>query len=150
MPIGPTTVLKAPVRVLCIDVEAPLPDLSLPSEEGAYQSALVFFQRGARVVGHAHVDVPLSGQVVAQRGEAAAQGDRHAADDDPPVALPRVSVVVPTTFDRVEPLERTLRSLLAQTHPDFEVIIVDNRPQATPERAAHHERLRIDPRITIV
>lgn len=152
MSTGPTTVLKAPIRVLCIDVEAPLPDLDLSpqSHEGSYQSALVFFHRGARVVGHAHLDVPLSGQVVAQRSEAAAQGNRHAADDDPPTALPRVSVVVPTTFDRVEPLERTLRSLLAQTHSDFEVIIVDNRPQAGAERAAHHERLRIDPRITIV
>ncbi|MER8235481.1 glycosyltransferase family 2 protein [Streptomyces sp. NPDC094049] len=43
---------------------------------------------------------------------------------------PRASVVV-ATRERTERLARALDSLLAQDHPDFELIVVDNAPRTT-------------------
>ncbi|MFD3332252.1 glycosyltransferase [Streptomyces sp. NPDC058700] len=43
---------------------------------------------------------------------------------------PRTSVVV-ATRERPEQLARALDSLLAQDHPDFEVVVVDNAPRTT-------------------
>jgi GT2 family glycosyltransferase len=40
----------------------------------------------------------------------------------------RASVVVPTNFARPAALERCLKSLAELDHPDYEVIVVDNRP----------------------
>lgn len=44
---------------------------------------------------------------------------------DTPSAPERVSIVVPTR-DRAARLERTVRNLLCQTHPDFEVVVSDD------------------------
>jgi glycosyltransferase involved in cell wall biosynthesis len=41
--------------------------------------------------------------------------------------MPTVSICIPT-YNRPELLERAVRSCLAQTYPDFEVIITDNSP----------------------
>jgi GT2 family glycosyltransferase len=47
----------------------------------------------------------------------------------PPVhLLPRISVVVPSLLERGEGLEACLRSLADLDYPDYEVIVVDNRP----------------------
>ena len=46
---------------------------------------------------------------------------------------PAVSVVIPS-FNRREILSRCLDALVAQTHPDFEVIVVDDgSTDGTPE-----------------
>ncbi|WP_264925627.1 glycosyltransferase family 2 protein [Streptomyces sp. A012304] len=42
-------------------------------------------------------------------------------------AVPAVTVVV-ATRERAEPLAHALDSLLAQDHPDFEIVVVDNAP----------------------
>jgi GT2 family glycosyltransferase len=52
----------------------------------------------------------------------------------PDHALPRASVVVPTVCNDARELARTVESLLALDYPDFEVIVVDNRPQAGRDR----------------
>ena len=57
-----------------------------------------------------------------------------------------VSVVV-TTCDRPFQLLRTLDSLLAQSYPTFEVIVVDNRPRAGFTREAVLRRHGADPRV---
>jgi GT2 family glycosyltransferase len=44
--------------------------------------------------------------------------------------LPFASVVLPTVFGRVELLRRALAALVALDYPDFEVLLVDNRPGA--------------------
>ena len=43
-------------------------------------------------------------------------------------ALPSVSVVIPSLLTRPDGLEACLRSLHESDHPDYEVIVVDNRP----------------------
>src|SRR5205814_9800777 len=69
---------------------------------------------------------------------------------EPQSALPTVTVVVPTTFDRIELLERCVASLVAQDYPAFDVVIVDNRPVEGPERAARYARLGSDARVSVV
>ncbi|MFI9584122.1 glycosyltransferase [Streptomyces sp. NPDC052236] len=44
-----------------------------------------------------------------------------------PAELPRTSIVV-ATRERADQLARALDSLLAQDHPDFELVVVDNAP----------------------
>ncbi|AXG78221.1 glycosyltransferase [Streptomyces paludis] len=50
-----------------------------------------------------------------------------------PPALPRTTVVV-ATRERAGQLARALDSLLAQDHPDFRVLVVDNAPVTTATR----------------
>ncbi|MGW4228598.1 glycosyltransferase [Streptomyces sp. NPDC004980] len=52
----------------------------------------------------------------------------------PPGQAPRATVVV-ATRERPEQLARALDSLLAQDHPDFEIVVVDNAPATTATRA---------------
>ena len=59
---------------------------------------------------------------------------------------PRVSVVI-TTYNRAAMLPRAIRSVLAQTYEDYELIIVDDcSADDTPEVT----RTFVDPRIRIV
>ncbi|GGZ63300.1 hypothetical protein GCM10010387_65900 [Streptomyces inusitatus] len=51
----------------------------------------------------------------------------------PPPLPPRTSVVV-ATRERAEQLARALDSLLAQDHPDYEIVVVDNAPTTTATR----------------
>jgi glycosyltransferase involved in cell wall biosynthesis len=60
---------------------------------------------------------------------------------------PRVSVII-TTYNRIDALVAVLRSLLVQSHSDFEVIVADDgsRPDTTEAIAAFaqaHPRLRL-------
>jgi GT2 family glycosyltransferase len=48
--------------------------------------------------------------------------------------LPKATVVVPTTFQRKDQLVRTIESILQLDYPDFEIVIVDNRPSANNVR----------------
>ncbi|MGW1927342.1 glycosyltransferase, partial [Streptomyces massasporeus] len=86
--------------------------------------------------------VPLLADGTAPRGdaerlaatEAAVVGpraaDRGAAGPGPVGVPPRASVVV-ATRERPASLARALDSLLAQDHPDHELIVVDNAPRTT-------------------
>ena len=70
---------------------------------------------------------------------------------DPPAAtnetpLPKISVVIPTMFERQDLLRMCLRSLAALDYPDYEVIVVDNRPSTTPDIRLHGVRLLREPR----
>ncbi len=60
-----------------------------------------------------------------------------------------VSVVV-TTCDRPDQLLRTLDSLLLQTYPALELIVVDNRPGAGPTHDVVRRRYGADPRVRYV
>jgi glycosyltransferase involved in cell wall biosynthesis len=48
---------------------------------------------------------------------------------------PSVSLVVPCFNERPDVLERSLRSVMAQSHADFECILVDESPKAETEQA---------------
>ncbi|WP_174887052.1 glycosyltransferase [Streptomyces abyssomicinicus] len=55
-------------------------------------------------------------------------------DDGPPPGRPPRTTVVVATRERAEQLARAVDSLLAQDHPDFEVVVVDNAPVTTATR----------------
>ncbi|MEU3184289.1 glycosyltransferase [Streptomyces sp. NPDC006923] len=63
-----------------------------------------------------------------------ARGGRYGQPPpDEPVVPPSTTVVV-ATRERAAPLARALDSLLAQDHPDFRVLVVDNAPVTTATR----------------
>ncbi|MFE2038552.1 glycosyltransferase family 2 protein [Streptomyces scopuliridis] len=77
------------------------------------------------------------------RYEPAAAGEPHAAAE--PHAPPRTTVIVGTR-ERAGQLARALDSLLAQDHPDFRVLVVDNAPvtSATRDLVASRYAGRVD------
>ena len=56
-------------------------------------------------------------------------------------AAPTVSVLIPT-YNRSAYLCRTLRQLLAQSYPDFEVIVIDQDSHHPPETECYLESIR--------
>jgi glycosyltransferase involved in cell wall biosynthesis len=124
-----------------------LPDAQLPAGELARVLWSRFHPQIAR---HLTADgeppaqqVPVAGPA---RGVPPPCGWEHAFA---PGQLSLVSVVV-TTCDRPFQLLQTLHSLLAQTYPRFEIIVVDNRPSATFTRDAVRRRYGVDPRVRYV
>lgn len=58
--------------------------------------------------------------------------------------MPKVSVIVPT-FNRAALLKETIASILVQSFPDFELIVVDNESTDETESVVHSfrdERIR--------
>jgi GT2 family glycosyltransferase len=140
--------------VALVDVDRPLPELSAGPDP--YPAAWVIAMRGGRPVGHVEIgftDGRISPDELGTR-LAELPGVAAPADDPPAVpdsALPRVTVVVPTTFDRGEWLEQCVACLAAQDYPHFDVVVVDNRPDGTPERAERWARLcAYDARVSVV
>jgi glycosyltransferase involved in cell wall biosynthesis len=137
------------------DVDGPLPEL-VPFREGApsYVGAWVIVLRDGRPLGHLEVTFHDQAISPARLRElvVAALGDVWAepVTVSPTVGLPLVSVVVPSTFERVELLERCVASLVAQDYPSFEVVVVDNRPDGSVERAEFYRRLRAERRVSVV
>ena len=64
------------------------------------------------------------------RARLGAAWDREAAQDAPRLA--RATVVVPTAMSRPDQLRSCVRGLTELDHPDYEVIVVDNRPAGAP------------------
>jgi hypothetical protein len=50
----------------------------------------------------------------------------------PAEQLPAISVVIPSMLERADGLQACLSSLTALDYPDYEVIVVDNRPAGSP------------------
>jgi chlorobactene glucosyltransferase len=67
---------------------------------------------------------------------------------EPDPSLPPLSIVVPARNEERQ-VERCIRSLLAQRHPDFEVILVDDRSEDRT-RAIADRLARDDPRLKVL
>src|ERR1035437_4393076 len=72
-------------------------------------------------------------------------GTKGAAPPDPLVELPDsqlpfASIVVPTTFRRFDQLQRCTERLSTLDYPNYEVIVVDNRPDR-PNGHAEREKI---------
>jgi glycosyltransferase involved in cell wall biosynthesis len=61
--------------------------------------------------------------------------------------LPRISVVIPSLMERRETLEACLRSLAALDYPDYEIIVVDNRPPGAAPVELTGARVVREPRV---
>jgi len=55
--------------------------------------------------------------------------------------LPRASVIIPT-YNRDEPLRKTLESLFVQDYPNFEIIVVDQSDKKFPEKEKFLKRYK--------
>ncbi|GGT18557.1 hypothetical protein GCM10010240_59580 [Streptomyces griseoviridis] len=86
----------------------------------------VLVRRAGRPVGTLTGRVPEGADPVAVLTELA--GEPEAVPGPVPAAAPPSASVVVATRERVGRLARALDSLLAQDHPDFEVVVVDNAP----------------------
>jgi O-antigen biosynthesis protein len=134
---------REPLGLLPVDLR----DGRLPARALA---RLVWDSFGSRIAGH------LAGDVEAEAQELTLAG--LSPREPPPCAWERavrpedleLASVVVTTCDRPAELSRTLDSLLAQTHPNFELIVVDNRPRTGLARDAVARRYGADPRVRYV
>jgi glycosyltransferase involved in cell wall biosynthesis len=151
-------VKPGPIRVVFVDADDQLPEISpVRADGGTYEKAWVFAACGGRLKGELEID--LDGRVM-PAGELAvglrdALGEQWSTADEcapavPDDWLPFISVVIATTMERVDHLELCLASIAALDYPAFEVIVVDNRPDESAERAALHARLCRDSRIRVV
>lgn len=110
---------------------------------------MVFLMRDGALVGELHVDLaqPVDLAVVVPTVRIPPQPPRPRPTDH---ELPYISVVVATTMSREAELDRCVDALLALDYPAYEIILVDNRPSSSPERARLHDRLRRGGRLRIL
>jgi cellulose synthase/poly-beta-1,6-N-acetylglucosamine synthase-like glycosyltransferase len=103
------------------------------------------------------VELPLEGtHVPADRLERELQaslGDAWERDTKPLAGvapLAKATVVVPTAMSRPEQLLGCVRGLAELDHPDYEVIVVDNRPAGAPHEVAISASTIELPRVRVV
>ncbi len=125
--------VPGPIHVAVIDVGQPVVDLDCTRVcEPPYAAAWILACRDGQPLGSVELPVTqgrISGEQLerelrARLGGAWARG--AAAQDIPRLA--RASVVVPTAMSRPEQLRSCVQALIELDHPDYEVIVVDNRP----------------------
>lgn len=142
--------LRSPVLVAVIDVAEPIGALDCTrSVAPPYTAAWILACRSGRPLGSVQIAVTgtlitaseLERELRAQLG--AAWAGRPAGE---PVTLARASVVVPSNFARPAQLRRSVQRLTELDHPDFEVILVDNRPAGAPAADIPGARVVREPR----
>ena len=123
-----------PVRVAVVDVSDPLSDLDCArTAEPPYAGAFILACRSGRPLGI--VQMPLDGTRITaaelehelrrQLGEAWSRESSYS--DSSTAKLARASVVVPSILERPAQLQRCIKRLAELDHPDYEIIVVDNR-----------------------
>jgi glycosyltransferase involved in cell wall biosynthesis len=140
-----------PILVARVDVDRALPRLSPLRGDGTrYSHALLHLYRAGIPVGQR--EIPLGDAPLPPAELAAVLGDAPASRPEPDSArdTPFISVVVPTVMQRGDLLDGSIAALAALDYPDFEVIVVDNRPDGSAARAHLHDRLRRHDRVTVV
>jgi GT2 family glycosyltransferase len=131
--------MPGPLRVAVIDVDDPLIDLDCArAAQPPYAGAFILACRSGRPLGI--VEMPLHGTRITaaelehelrlQLGDAWSRKSSYSHGDAPKLA--RASVVVPSILARPAQLRRCVERLAELDHPDYEVIVVDNRPGDPP------------------
>jgi GT2 family glycosyltransferase len=140
----------APVRVAVIDVAEPIRDLDCTRGSAPpYAGAWILACRSGRPLGA--IQLPLHGTRIAAadlehalRSQLEEEWSHEPPADSP--TLVRASVVVPTAVARPAQLRRCVERLTELDHPDFEVIVVDNRPADVPPLELGGVRIVREPR----
>jgi GT2 family glycosyltransferase len=149
--------LTAPVRVAVIDVAEPLADLDCGrAGQPPYTAAWILVCQDGHPLGS--IEIALDDPVITAaelerevRRQLGDERDRDLGLDRPggrELALPlsRASVVIPTNFARPQELRRCVKKLRELDHPDYEVIVVDNRPADAPTADIEGARVVREPR----
>jgi GT2 family glycosyltransferase len=146
----------APAAVRVVDLDAPLGDLVLPPAPagGPYRSLLLVARMDGAPIGVTALELGAADGVsrkwLAELLDEEFGGRISELESSPPAArLPSISVVVPTCGEPVV-LERCVRSILACDYGDFEVIVVDNRPESTAAAVMLFEQFADDSRVRYV
>jgi GT2 family glycosyltransferase len=140
--------MPGPLRVAVIDVTDPLSDLDCArADQPPYAGAFILACRSGCPLGI--VEIPLHDtritaaelerELRCQLGEAWFRESSYSHSSG--AKLARASVVVPSIFARPTQLQRCVERLAKLDHPDYEVIVVDNRPASAP--AADIEGARV-------
>ena len=119
----------SPVRLVRVEIGGSLDEVKLDSIPG--DRIWMEVAKGGQVVGmveRSADDVGLAGSVLEELAEEYASVEPSSFESFPDKLLPRASIVVPTIYRRTDHLNRTVESLLALNYPDFEIVVVDNRP----------------------
>ena len=124
-----------PIRIVDADLAQGLPDLTRddPATGKTYGAAWCLIREGGQPV--KIMEVPLDRPVIASdafRALVEADGQAKPPAPIPPAAgakAPHVTVVI-ATRDRADSLRRCLDSLLTQTYPDMDIVVVDNAPSS--------------------
>ena len=131
-----------PIKVTTIDVEA-CPERITDGGEHAALWALVR-ERG-RPRGMIQVPFTAGGVRRDDLQEAIAALPAGSLDPAPQrsdaVQMPSITVVIPSMLERADGLQECLRSLTACDYPDYEVIVVDNRPTGAAPQAVEGARV---------
>jgi len=139
-----------PIRVACVDIAQPLRDLdcSRPGEP-PYAGAWILACRSGRPLGvlELALDSPVIPAATLEQKLRAHLGE--AWSRQPPMSSPtlaRASVIVPTALSRPDQLLGCVERLLDLDHPDYEVIVVDNRRLEAPRAKLPGVRVVRQPR----
>ena len=144
------TEMRSPVRVAVIDLANPLSDLDCTRPSGPPSTAAwVLICRSGRTVGG--ITIPLKGTLITAaeleyevRRQLSEAKTRTPQVDTPTLA--RATVVIPTNFVRPDQLRRCVEQLTKLDHPDYEIIVVDNRLGEAPPVAIPGARIVREPR----
>jgi GT2 family glycosyltransferase len=142
--------LVAPVAVRAVDLDDPA-DLTLHRDGPPYRSALLLGLREGVPIGASSTILPASGVLAADAVSALFDGQSVPAREqrNPAGPVPSVSVVI-TTCAQMDATAAVVASVLECDPPPLEVIVVENRPQASPVPAMLSERFGADSRVRCV
>jgi glycosyltransferase involved in cell wall biosynthesis len=136
-----------PVKVVLVNVDAGIPPVLAGRPDGAYyRSARLIALRAGRPVGEVTASLPPSGLSAAEVTDLLSTTGGPVSTA-PLTRTPPITIVIPSMFARRPALERCVAALSQVEYPDFDVIIVDNRP--SPERG-DWLRVSTDPRVRVV
>jgi GT2 family glycosyltransferase len=119
----------SPVRLVRVEIGGPLESLELNSVPG--DRIWIEVAKGGQVVGmvERHADhIGLAASVLEELADEYASFEPCTFESFSDNLLPKASIVVPTIYRRKDHLLRTVESLLSLNYPDFEIVVVDNRP----------------------
>jgi GT2 family glycosyltransferase len=145
-----------PARVMVVDVDRPIDDVSCVHPAGRYQAVWVFATRAGAPLGLVTMPVTsdvLAGTAIARQVDAelgpaqAVAGSEGRPDRD--MALPSISIVIPTNLARPDELLGCLASLSLLQYPDFDIVVIDNRSHAAVF-AAPADAVRAVPGVRVV
>ena len=118
-----------PVPIRRIVVEEPVRDIAIDNADQVWVEVV----RDGQVVGRRVVAIDHSVLTFAQQTQLAKQFSTVAVEslDDFDGPWPRATVIVPTICQRADELVASVTMLLGLDYPDFEIVIVDNRRDAS-------------------
>jgi GT2 family glycosyltransferase len=123
---------RLPIKVITVDLEALPPTVSVGPE---YRGLWALGLKGKRPVGLVKRETNAAIVTGEELREAFTDFPTSPASVEltvPPVP-PKITIVVCTTVQRQAELDRCLASLARLDYPNYEVVIVDNRPEQNPK-----------------